>query len=31
MSDDEVVATLAYIKSRWSAPIHAKRAAAGMH
>jgi mono/diheme cytochrome c family protein len=31
MSDDEIVATLAYIKSRWSAPIHAKRAAAGMH
>ena len=31
MSDDEIVATLAYIKSRWSPTVHAKRAAAGMN
>lgn len=31
MSDDEIIAALAYIKSRWSAPVHAKRVAAGMH
>jgi mono/diheme cytochrome c family protein len=31
MSDDEIVATLAYIKSRWSPAVHEKRAAAGMN
>jgi mono/diheme cytochrome c family protein len=31
LNDREIVAVLAYIKSRWSAPIHAKRGAAGMH
>jgi mono/diheme cytochrome c family protein len=31
LTDAEIVATLAYIKSHWSPPIHAKRAAAGMH
>lgn len=31
MSDDEIVATLAFIKSRWSATIQQKRAAAGMN
>lgn len=30
MSDDDIVATLAYIKSQWSAGVHNKRAAAGM-
>lgn len=31
MSDDEIVATLAYIKSRWSPAVHDKRRAAGMN
>jgi mono/diheme cytochrome c family protein len=31
MTDDEIVATLAYIKSRWSPAVHEKRAAAGMN
>jgi len=31
MSDADIVATLAYIKSRWSPPVHEKRAAAGMN
>jgi mono/diheme cytochrome c family protein len=31
MSDADIVATLAYIKSRWSAQVHEKRAAAGMN
>jgi mono/diheme cytochrome c family protein len=31
MSDDEILATLAYIKSRWSPVVHSKRAAAGMN
>lgn len=31
MSDDEIAATLAYIKSRWSPAVHEKRAAAGMN
>ncbi|MGE5713679.1 MAG: c-type cytochrome [Betaproteobacteria bacterium] len=30
MTDDEIVAALAYIKSRWSPGVHEKRAAAGM-
>ena len=30
MSDDDIVATLAYIKSQWSPGVHNKRAAAGM-
>jgi len=31
MSDEDIVATLAYIKSRWPAAVHEKRAAAGMN
>jgi mono/diheme cytochrome c family protein len=31
MSDAEIIATLAYIKSRWSPEIQQKRAAAGMN
>jgi len=31
MSDDEIVATLAYIKSRWSPVVQGKRRAAGMN
>jgi hypothetical protein len=31
MSDDEIVATLAFMKSRWSPAVHAKRAAASMN
>lgn len=31
MSDAEILATLAYIKSRWSPAVHEKRAAAGMN
>ena len=31
MSDAEIIATLAYIKSRWSPTIQQKRAAAGMN
>jgi len=31
MSDAEIIATLAYIKSRWSPAIQQKRAAAGMN
>ena len=31
LSDDEIVATLAYIKSRWSTAVHDKRRAAGMN
>jgi mono/diheme cytochrome c family protein len=31
MSDADIVATLAYIKSRWSGSVHEKRAAAGMN
>jgi len=31
MSDEDIVATLAYIKSRWPATVHEKRAAAGMN
>ena len=31
MSDDQIVATLAYIKSRWSPAVHEKRAAAKMN
>lgn len=31
LNDADIVATLAYIKSRWSATVHAKRAAAGMN
>ena len=31
MNDADIVATLAYIKSHWSAAVHAKRAAAGMN
>jgi mono/diheme cytochrome c family protein len=30
LSDAEIVATLAFIKSHWSPGVHAKRAAAGM-
>ena len=30
MTDEEIVAALAYIKSRWSPGVHEKRAAAGM-
>jgi mono/diheme cytochrome c family protein len=31
LSDDEIIATLAFIKSRWSPAVHAKRTAAGMN
>lgn len=31
LTDAEIVATLAFIKSHWSREVHAKRAAAGMH
>jgi mono/diheme cytochrome c family protein len=31
MSDQDIMATLAYMKSHWSAPVHEKRAAAGMN
>ena len=31
MSDADILATLAYIKSRWSTSVHQKRAAAGMN
>jgi mono/diheme cytochrome c family protein len=31
LSDAEIVATLAFIKSRWSAGVHGKRGAAGMN
>jgi mono/diheme cytochrome c family protein len=31
LSDTEILATLAYIKSRWSPAVHTKRAAAGMN
>jgi mono/diheme cytochrome c family protein len=31
MNDADILATLAYIKSHWSAAVHAKRAAAGMN
>jgi mono/diheme cytochrome c family protein len=31
MSDADIVATLAYIKSRWSPAVHEKRAAVGMN
>ena len=31
MTDDEIVAALAYIKSRWSPGLHEKRTAAGMN
>jgi mono/diheme cytochrome c family protein len=30
LSDDEIIAVLAYIKSRWPGAIHLKRRAAGM-
>lgn len=31
LTDAEITATLAYIKSQWSPAVHSKRAAAGMH
>jgi mono/diheme cytochrome c family protein len=31
MSDHDIMATLAYVKSHWSASVHEKRAAAGMN
>jgi mono/diheme cytochrome c family protein len=31
LSDTDIVATLAFIKSHWSRDVHAKRAAAGMN
>jgi len=31
MSDAEIVATLAFIKSRWTGEVHGKRGAAGMN
>lgn len=31
MSDAEIVATLAFIKSRWTAEVHGKRSTAGMN
>jgi mono/diheme cytochrome c family protein len=31
LSDAEIVATLAYIKSRWSSAVHTKRGQAGMN